>query len=143
MFPRGKTKCAYFINYCIAPHLKSILVNEINASPFYSLYFDESMNRILQSEQMDLQIRYWDNEACISKTPYLDSQFVLRPNAENLFASLNNGTECLQDEKMIQLSMDGPSTNWLALSELQEDRGEKEDLGSCGLHVISGTFQTS
>ena len=106
------------------------------------------MNRVLQSEQMDLQIRYWDNEACISKTRYLDSQFVLRPNAENLFASLNNGTECLQDEKMIQLSMDGPSTNWVVLSKLQQARGEKdlppiEDLGSCILHVISGAFQTA
>ena len=106
------------------------------------------MNRVLQSEQMDLQIRYWNNEACISKTRYLDSQFVLRPDAENLFASLNNGTGCLQDGKMIQLSMDPLSTNWVVLSKLQEDRGEKdlppiEDLGSCGLHVISGAFQTA
>ena len=39
-FTLGKTKCAYFMNYGIAPHFKNILTKAITESPFYSLSFD-------------------------------------------------------------------------------------------------------
>ena len=49
---------------------------------------------------------------------------------------------------LIQLSMDGPSTNWKLLDELSEDRLNSDpalpeliNVGSCGLHIIHGTFE--
>ena len=36
--------------------LKDQLVKNIVASPFYTVSFDESMNRVHQNEQMDVQI---------------------------------------------------------------------------------------
>ena len=54
--------------------------------------YDESMNKILQNEQMDLQARYWDEKERQVRTRYFDSKFLNRPNATNLdtalFASL-------------------------------------------------------
>ena len=50
-------------------------------------------------------------------------------------------------DKMTQLTMDGPNTNWLVLKMINEYR-EKEEMPlmdciwSCGLHVISGALQT-
>ena len=32
----------------------------IKASDCFGLSFDESMNKVLQEEQMDVQIRYWN-----------------------------------------------------------------------------------
>lgn len=144
----GRTKCAYFVNFGIAPHVKSLLIKEIKLSPFYSLSFDESMNRVLQSEQMDIQIRHWDSSTAIAKTRYYDSQFVLRPNAENLFESIKAGIKDLPDQKFIQLSMDGPSTNWAILRKLTDYRQKTEvppveDIGSCSLHVVAGSLQTA
>ena len=49
--------------------------------------------------------------------------------------------------RMIQVSVDGPSTNWKFFNLLQKDRVEKEqhnliDIGSCSLHIIHGAFKT-
>ena len=46
-FTLGKTKCAYFMNYDIAPHFKNILTTAITESPFYRLSFDESLNAVI------------------------------------------------------------------------------------------------
>ena len=146
-FQLSKTKCAYFINYGISPLFKEQLVNEIISSPCFVVSFDESMNRILQEEQMDIQVRYWDNINGIVNTRYLDSTFLKRPNAKNLVDSLQKCIVNIPQKNMLQLSMDGPSTNWNVLKMLNEYRSEKEyptliDIGCCGLHVIHGSFQT-
>ena len=49
-------------------------------------------------------------------------------------------------ERLLQLSMDGPSTNWKVLDLLDEYSAEKEypsiiNIGSCSLHVVHGAFQ--
>ena len=55
-FTLSKTKCAYFMNYGIAPHFKNILTKATTESPFYSLSFDESLNAVMQICQMDVGI---------------------------------------------------------------------------------------
>ena len=50
-------------------------------------------------------------------------------------------------ERLLQLSMDGPNTNWSVLKLLHEDRCEKDypniiDIGSCSLHVVHGAFKS-
>ena len=53
----NKTKCAYLINYGIAPHFKKLLGEDIlQCTPMYSVSFDESLNTVLQQQQMDIQI---------------------------------------------------------------------------------------
>ena len=46
---------------------------------------------------------------------------------------------------MIQLSMDGPNVNWSIFTNLLKQREEElpllENACSCGLHVVSGSFQ--
>ena len=46
------------------------------------------MNKVLQNEQLDIQVRFWDENSVQAKTRYFDSQFSLRPNADNLLESL-------------------------------------------------------
>ena len=60
-FQLSETKCGYFITYGIASHFKEPLLKDVNLSPFLVFSFDESLNEVFQKEQMDLQIRYWDN----------------------------------------------------------------------------------
>ena len=118
-FQLDKTKCSYLINYGIGPYYKDILLKSINTSPFFSISFGESLNSILQQEQMDLQVRYWDEKSMTSQTRYLDSKFIRRPNAVNLANAINSGIIDLSADKLSQLSMDGPSTNWSVLEKLQ------------------------
>ena len=78
-FTLGKTKCAYFMNYGIALHFKNILTEAITESPFYSLSFDESLNAIMQSCQMDVGISYWDDVKNLAQTRSLTQSFCNAP----------------------------------------------------------------
>ena len=57
-FQMSKINCAHTINYGIAPDFKKIYKDK-QSSQFCSVIFDESLNRMLQEERMDIQIRYW------------------------------------------------------------------------------------
>ena len=48
----------------------------------------------------------------IVETSYLDSKFLLRPSSENLKCELVASIAGLDMFKFLQLSMDGPNTNW-------------------------------
>ena len=96
---------------------------------------------------MDLQIRYWNNTQNMVLTRYLDSSFLQRANANNLFDALISSLKDLDPKRLGQLSMDGPSTNWNVLQLLHNDREEKEypfiiNILSCSLHVLHGAFKS-
>ena len=108
----GKTKCSYFINYCFAPYIKEQLEKYISSSPLYVISFDESANSVLQHEQMDVAIRFWNSSNKQAETRLLTSEFLHRPNAKNLVNSLSSALKQLDQQNLLQLSMDGPSVNW-------------------------------
>ena len=58
-FSMGKTKCAYYLTYGMAPYFKDTFVQNLKEIPFYSASFDESYNKVMKQGQMDLHIRYW------------------------------------------------------------------------------------
>ena len=58
-FQISKTKCAYLINYGIATYLRDNLLKDIKDSPSFSISLDEALNRVVQEEHMDVQIRYF------------------------------------------------------------------------------------
>ena len=78
--------------------------------------FDESLNKNQQKCQMDVNLRYWNDEKNIAETFYLDSKFLLRPNAENLKCELVASIAGLDMAKFLQPSIDGPNTNWHVLN---------------------------
>ena len=108
-FSLSKAKYTYIINYGIAPYFKESLTHCIKESLSYSTLFDESLNSKMQEQQMDIQIRFWDTQNHCVKTQYYDSQFLYRPNADNLYQCINTGISQLPKQQMIQLSMDGPN----------------------------------
>ena len=63
-----KDKARYMIVCGIYPAFKQQLNTTINASPWFSVSFDESLNRHQQKCQMDVNIRYWNNEKIIVET---------------------------------------------------------------------------
>ena len=71
-FSVSKAKCPYLVNFGLAPYFKDKLLLVIKVLPFYSVLFDESMNLVLQEEQMDIHIRFWDSENYLVKTRYFD-----------------------------------------------------------------------
>ena len=99
------------INFGLEPYFRESLTRDINQSPFYSYSFEESMNSVLQNCQMDVVIRYWDESNNVTQTRCLDSKFSNRPNAEELLSSICESLTNLREEKLLQLSVDGPAVN--------------------------------
>ena len=100
-----------------------------------------------QEEQMDVVLRYFNNESCMVETSYFDSAFLKRPNSQNLHVKLLESLSALDLGKLIQVSMDGPNVNWDVLSLHSSYREKNEfsrliNIGSCGLHVLHGALQT-
>ena len=71
-FQLGKTKCAYPVNYGMGPFCKRSICKEYCTSPSFSVSFDESMNRVLRNEQMDVQVCCWDVSTSVASTHYLN-----------------------------------------------------------------------
>ena len=95
---------------------------------------------VLQNEQMDIQVHFWDDNSVQAKTRYFDSQFLLSPNANNLLESLTTEIKDLSQETLIQFFMDGPSSNWSVFYKLSlQGEGDGllrlENVGNCGLYV--------
>ena len=97
---------------------------------------------------MDINIRFWTKakkKACIC---YFDSNILGYATANKLLASFNEIINTINSgNKMIPISMNGPSTNWKLFELIQKDREEKQqkkllDIGSCSLHIIRGAFKS-
>ena len=114
----GKTKCQYMILYGLAPYYKNELIKSISDSIYYSVSFDEALNSVIQKCQMDINISYWDSTEHKVKTSYFDSQFLERPNADNLLDSINVSTAKLKEGSFLHLAMYGSNVNWGVLNKL-------------------------
>ena len=69
---------------------------------------------------MDLNIRFFNNTTNMVVTRYLDSKFLERPNADNVFTCIRESISGLSESKFLQLSMNDPSVNWVVLDKLDD-----------------------
>ena len=95
---------------------------------------------------MDLHIRFWNEESNIVCTRYYTSQFMGKAVAPDILKMFKSCMTDLNDEKMVEVSMDGPNVNKAFLSILKEERQTNEsstliDSGTCGLHTVNGSLQ--
>ena len=58
-FQLSKTKCLCYIRYSIAPFIRNLLSNDIKLSPFFSVVFDDCLNKVMQQSQADTQVIFW------------------------------------------------------------------------------------
>ena len=145
-----KDKCKYVIKYGLAPYFEELLLKEISISPFYSLSFDESLNKHLQKSQMDILVRYWNEDKGIAETRYLTSQFLGGAKADDILLKFEEGcgSKINDSRNLLQISSDGPNVNLLFLKLYDEKRCFNElssliNIGTCGLHVVHGSLSTS
>lgn len=142
-FQMASTKLMYVVNHGIYPHLKELLDKEISSSRYITPMFDESMNDTLQKSEMDIHLRYWDDATQQVKVRFYDSRFLGHTKHDDLLSNFKDVLSCVDDSKILQVSMDGPNTNLKFLKCLQKERSDNElsglvDIGSCNLHTVHG-----
>lgn len=144
-FQCGETKSSYLTVFGIAPYCKSLVMDRIkSAENGYILLFDESLNQKTQSKQMDIHVKFWDND--IVATRYFSSDFMGHSTADDMVEVFHKATEGLSYKNLVQLSMDGPNVNVkfhkLIQTEMENDLNTSLlNVGSCGLHILHGAFK--
>ena len=96
---------------------------------------------------MDLLFRRWDVSDKV-KVRYWTSAFLGHSAASDLLTYFNKNLAGFDSSKMFQVSMDGPSTSWKFLDDLNKHRKGSEmpqliNIGSWSLRVIHGAFKTA
>ena len=82
------------------------------------------------------------------ETRYLTYEFRQTPNAENLVNSLSSALKHLEQQNLLQLSMDSLSVNWNVLDIVSEKRKDIEFeqlllIRSYSQYVLYGVFKNS
>ena len=89
------------LNFGLAPYFKDLLLKKIKGSDCFGVSVDESMNKLLLEEQMDVQIRYCNETTKIVHTPFFYSQSLRRLNDKNLFNCLITSLKDLPTERLL------------------------------------------
>ena len=110
-FSFARTKCSYMITYGIAPYFASLRLEDIKHSDNFSISFDELLNSLTANEQMDIAITFWDKLNSKVEGRYLTFIFLGHTRADDLLKAFQETTCKLELDKMLQVSMDGPSVN--------------------------------
>ena len=71
-YSMAKTKLSYVINFGIATHFRTLLLEKLVKSKFYTVCFDESKNKVVQKYQIDFSLRFWDKTANEAVVQYFD-----------------------------------------------------------------------
>jgi len=148
-FQCGATKCSYLICFGIAPYFHDQLMQKLSRPDTkYVISFDESLNKVIQKEQMDLIIRFWDQSVNKVVSRYFDSQFLGHTRAVDLCKNIKLALSKLKQSNLIQVSMDGPNVNWKFFDDFIQDRELSDpdasqiiNIGACSLHVVHGGFK--
>ena len=155
MFPDSKItkdmrlcadKAKYVINFGIALVFKNALAESIKKSEFYFFSLHESLNDNTQNCKMDVLICYFNANDNKIKTRYLDSNFLRYSTHTDLLREYNKALKDLCENKLVQISMDGPNVNLKMLEKINKEQTSNEfhrliSIGSCGLHTIHGAFR--
>lgn len=144
-----RDKLGYLTTYGLAPYFNDQLRSTINSCEHFVLGFDESLNKVAQRQQMDINVRFWNSATEEVNTRYLTSAFFGRTTASDLLKGFREAIYPLSEKKIFQLSMDGPNVNYKFLTDFKLEL-KKDDptasiilqLGSCGLHTVHGAFKT-
>ena len=102
-FSRGEKKCAYLICFGLAPHFKQLLKDVVKKEEAYVLMFDESLNSVCQSKQMDIHIRSWNQDKHEVESRYYTSVFIGHGTADDMLSHFRSDIERIPLKKVYQV----------------------------------------
>lgn len=142
-------KCSCKINFGLAPYFQELIHIALSEAPFNVVSFGENHNNSSKKQQMDLNIPSWDNIANIVQTRYLTTFLTGKPTAVDVFESFQKCSNTMDNNKMIQISSDGPNVNLHFLDLIRRNRKDNNQryktellkIGTCGLHTVHGSLK--
>ena len=145
VFSMGRTKSMCLINHGLAPFFKSLLLSELNRSYIFVFLFDESLNQVTQTCEIDVYVRFWNITELKVDVRFIGSTFFGPGTHQNLLKYFHKVTK--DHSKLYQISMDGLSVNLKFYNKIVQDRQgnmvhSSIDISSCSLIIVHGSFKT-
>ena len=93
-----------------------------------------------------MHIQYGDTSLNTVKTRYYNSQFMGKAAAKDVLKTFKECLNGMDEDKLLQVSMDGPKLSTSFLTCFNEERMDGKlshlvSLGSCGLHAIHNPYK--
>ena len=86
-FSIGKTKCMYTINYRLSSYFSGERLRSIKHYGSVIVCINEALNKIVQKCQMDIMIRYYDNDINKVASRYFSSSLLGSSSAKDILES--------------------------------------------------------
>ena len=99
-----------------------MLLEDNKHSDNFSISFEESLNSVTINVQMDIVITFWDKLNSKVEVQYLASIFLGHTRTDHLLKAFQEATSKLELDKILQVSIDGPSVNRKLYEKLRESR---------------------
>lgn len=103
-FSCGEKKCAYLTCFGLAPHFKEELIKLLKNEDNYVVLFDESMNAVTQSKQLDVHVHAWNTNKLLVESRYYNSVFIGHGTAADMMMHFRDAVEGLEIPKIFQVS---------------------------------------
>ena len=100
---------AHIIVYGVAPYVKELLEAKLRTANHLVTLI--SRTTMLKKGRMDTHVRLWDDDANTVITRYLDSVFLGKASAEDIFEKYESSCASIDKSKIIQNSCDAPNVN--------------------------------
>ena len=105
-FNLARTKSMYVINHGLAAFFKSVLNAASKSLNIHVFCFDESLNEVTQTCEMDIYIRYWNDNSNTVNVRYYGSSFLGHETHQDLLHHFNILTKGLDPTHLYQISME-------------------------------------
>ncbi|GBM88594.1 hypothetical protein AVEN_197640-1 [Araneus ventricosus] len=112
-----RDKVGYLLAYGIAPFFEKELSDKCNKCEFLVVGFDESLNKVAQKQQMDINVRFWDEQ---EKQISMDGPNVNLKFLKDFKADLNTDSD---DKKLLDLGSCGLHTLHCAFKSSMQETG--------------------
>lgn len=144
-FSMSTTKARYLICDAIAPYFRQEMMKDYKDS-YFSLCFDETCNAASKKE-LQVAIKYWSPIKEMIITTHLETFFIGKATAEDIYSKLNEAMDNAQlsRKRLLMLGCDGPNVN-KAVTRLMNDslillgRRKLADIGTCNIHTVHNAF---
>ena len=99
-FSLARTKSMYTVTHGLAPYFKSVLVSTLDKSDVHVYSFDESLNDVTQTCEMDLYVRFWESVSNRVETRYFGSSFLGHTTHQDLCSHFIDVTKDLYSTRL-------------------------------------------
>ena len=134
-------------SYGLALQFKSILQKDVESSECFVASFVDNLILKSQEGQLDLVIPFLKENLGEVETCYWHSQFIGHSTGNDVLEHFCKSLQTLNNAKLRQVSMNGPSTNWKFTHLMNRSRADQQlpkllSIRSCCLHNLHGPFKT-